>query len=64
MIYTVTFNPSLDYIVSVDDFTCGIVNRTTDEIIFPGGKGIRIDIYAKDSEGNVYDIEMQTTEVF
>ena len=43
MIYTVTFNPSLDYIVSVDDFTCGIVNRTTDEIIFPGGKGIRID---------------------
>ena len=28
MIYTVTFNPSLDYIVSVDDFTCGIVNRT------------------------------------
>ena len=43
MIYTVTFNPSLDYIVSVDNFTCGIVNRTTDEIIFPGGKGIRID---------------------
>ena len=39
MIYTVTFNPSLDYIVSVDNFTCGIVNRTTDEIIFPGGKG-------------------------
>lgn len=35
MIYTVTFNPSLDYIVSVDNFTCGIVNRTTDEIIFP-----------------------------
>mgnify|MGYP002516099871 FL=1 len=26
------------------------------------GKGIRIDVYAKDSEGNVYDIEMQTTE--
>ena len=26
------------------------------------GKGIRIDIYAKDSDGNVYDIEMQTTE--
>lgn len=34
MIYTVTFNPSLDYIVSVDNFTCGIVNRTTDETIF------------------------------
>ena len=27
MIYTVTFNPSLDYIVSVDNFTCGIVQR-------------------------------------
>ena len=47
MIYTVTFNPSLDYIVSVDDFTCGIVNRTTDEIIFPGGKGINVSIVLK-----------------
>ena len=27
------------------------------------GKGIRIDIYAKDSDGNVYDIEMQTTDI-
>ena len=49
MIYTVTFNPSLDYIVSVDDFTCGIVNRTTDEIIFPGGKGINVSIVFKES---------------
>ena len=38
MIYTVTFNPSLYYIVSVFDFTCVIVNRTTYEIIFPGVK--------------------------
>ncbi len=44
MIYTVTFNPSLDYIVSVDHFTCGVVNRTTDEIIFPGGKGINVSM--------------------
>ena len=49
MIYTVTFNPSLDYIVSVDDFTCGIVNRTTDEIIFPGGKGINVSDSFKES---------------
>ena len=28
MIYTVTFNPSLDYIVTVPDFTLGVVNRT------------------------------------
>ena len=47
MIYTVTFNPSLDYIVSVDNFTCGIVKRTTDEIIFPGGKGINVSMVLK-----------------
>ena len=44
MIYTVTFNPSLDYIVTVDHFTCGIVNRTRDEKIFPGGKGINVSM--------------------
>lgn len=44
MIYTVTFNPSLDYIVTVEHFTCGIVNRTKDEIIFPGGKGINVSM--------------------
>lgn len=44
MIYTVTFNPSLDYIVSVDDFKLGLVNRTTEEIIYPGGKGINVSI--------------------
>ena len=40
MIYTVTFNPSLDYIVTVPHFTCGMVNRTSEEKIFPGGKGL------------------------
>lgn len=44
MIYTVTFNPSLDYIVSVDNFTLGKVNRTNKEIMFPGGKGINVSI--------------------
>ncbi len=29
MIYTVTFNPSLDYIVSVEDFKLGLTNRTS-----------------------------------
>lgn len=47
MIYTLTFNPSLDYIVTVSDFTCGIVNRTTEEIIFPGGKGINVSMVLK-----------------
>ena len=44
MVYTVTFNPSLDYIVSVDHFTQGCVNRTETELIFPGGKGINVSI--------------------
>lgn len=44
MIYTVTFNPSLDYIVSVDHFTVGRVNRTTEELMLPGGKGINVSI--------------------
>ena len=44
MIYTVTFNPSLDYIVAVDNFTCGVVNRTKEEMIFPGGKGINVSM--------------------
>ena len=38
MIYTVTFNPSLDYIVSMNGFEMGMTNRTTGEQIFPGGK--------------------------
>ena len=44
MIYTVTFNPSLDFIVSVDNFKFGIVNRTNKEIINPGGKGINVSM--------------------
>lgn len=44
MIYTVTFNPSLDYIVSMNGFEIGKTNRTTEEQIFPGGKGINVSI--------------------
>ena len=47
MIYTVTFNPSLDYIVTVDHFRTGEINRTADELIFPGGKGINVSIVLK-----------------
>lgn len=42
MIYTVTFNPSLDYIVSVEDFKLGLTNRTGSELLLPGGKGINV----------------------
>ena len=34
MIYTVTFNPSIDYIVTVEDFKEGFVNRTSEELMF------------------------------
>lgn len=47
MIYTLTFNPSLDYIVTVPQFTCGMVNRTSEEHIFPGGKGINVSMVLK-----------------
>lgn len=42
MIYTVTFNPSLDYIVSVNDFRLGKTNRTLYEQMLPGGKGLNV----------------------
>ncbi|MBR5248226.1 MAG: 1-phosphofructokinase [Lachnospiraceae bacterium] len=42
MIYTVTFNPSLDYFVTVDDFKLGRTNRTMTESMMPGGKGINV----------------------
>lgn len=44
MIYTVTFNPSLDYIVSVKDFRPGMTNRTSSELMLAGGKGINVSI--------------------
>ena len=42
MIYTVTLNPSLDYIVTVKDFAIGKTNRTLTEEMLPGGKGINV----------------------
>jgi len=47
LIYTITFNPALDYIVSVDEFTLGKTNRTSEETLFPGGKGINVSIVLK-----------------
>lgn len=44
MIYTVTFNPSLDYIVSVPEFKPGRTNRTQEEILTVGGKGINVSL--------------------
>ncbi len=44
MIYTVTLNPSLDYIATVKNFQTGTVNRTCLENLFPGGKGINVSM--------------------
>lgn len=42
MIYTVTFNPALDYVVSVKGLVLGQINRTSKEHVFFGGKGINV----------------------
>lgn len=47
MIYTVTFNPSLDYVVAVDALGIGKTNRTTYEKRLPGGKGINVSTVLK-----------------
>ena len=44
MIYTVTFNPALDYVIKVDNLTLGMVNRTTKEDVYYGGKGINVSV--------------------
>ena len=44
MIYTVTFNPALDYVVSIENLLAGTVNRTKSEKIYYGGKGINVSI--------------------
>lgn len=42
MIYTITFNPALDYISQVENFEIGKINRTQTEKILPGGKGLNV----------------------
>lgn len=47
MIYTVTFNPSLDYVMKIKDFAEGIVCRSESEEVYAGGKGINVSIVLK-----------------
>ena len=42
MIYTLTLNPSIDYVVHLEQFVSGITNRTTGEEYYIGGKGINV----------------------
>lgn len=50
MIYTITFNPALDYIVKMDDFNLGYVNRSSNEYVYAGGKGINVSIVLSNLE--------------
>ena len=42
MIYTVTLNPSIDYIVHLPSVNLGEVNRIQEDFKLPGGKGINV----------------------
>lgn len=44
MIYTVTFNPALDYIMHIQNMNAGEINRSSSEYLFCGGKGINVSI--------------------
>ena len=42
MIYTVTLNPSIDYVIKVKELVKGHINRVNEEHVYPGGKGINV----------------------
>ena len=44
MIYTLTFNPCIDYLMWAQDFKEGSINRSEEELIFFGGKGINVSL--------------------
>ena len=44
MIYTVTFNPALDYYMYADDINKGQTNRSKREEMLFGGKGINVSV--------------------
>ena len=44
MIYTITFNPAVDYVVYTDELQVGKVNRSKSEEIYFGGKGINVSM--------------------
>lgn len=44
MVYTVTFNPAIDYVVHTDRLVVGMTNRSTSEQMYVGGKGINVSM--------------------
>ena len=47
MIYTITFNPALDYVIKMQNLKIGKINKSPKEYIYPGGKGINVSIVLK-----------------
>lgn len=47
MIYTITFNPALDYTIKINNLKTGKINRSEKEVILAGGKGINVSIILK-----------------
>lgn len=58
MIYTVTFNPAIDYVIKVDDLTLGKVNRTKREDMYCGGKGLMYRMYLPIWGSTVWDLDL------
>lgn len=48
MVYTVTFNPAIDYVVHVEDMQVGGINRLTSGEIYCGGKGINVSLVLRE----------------
>lgn len=48
MIYTVTLNPSIDYVVKLNNLATGDINRASEEYVYPGGKGINVSLILKE----------------
>lgn len=48
MVYTVTFNPAVDYIVHTDELKVGMTNRSEREEIYFGGKGINVSLVLRE----------------
>ena len=48
MVYTVTFNPAIDYVVRVKEILVGATNHSESEEIYFGGKGINVSVVLKE----------------
>ncbi len=63
MIYTVTLNPSIDFIVRLDTLLLGSVNRMTSDDKYVGGKGINVSRILKrlkiDNTATGYSVDLQ-----